>query len=557
MAQKLTRVIVTTDMEVDDMNSLVHLALYLNLLDVQAVVYTASQYHFLGDGVHTLGEVNPHWRTKGRRSYEWPIVPHEPDPLAGELREYRPFPEHWIESLWSNEYAQAWPQLQANADAAGEPPFPTPAQMTERTFVGNVAFEGDVTEETEGSRVIAQTILDDDPRTLWLLSWGGMNTIVRALMSIAERYRATPEWSAVQQRVYRKVRVMGVADGVGQDNSWLDHGRELFPELIFWRVPYMYGGYVDAKMAQPDTLSLFKAPWPEQNLTQGNGPLMARYMLYGDGKVYENEPERFQFGKHARLDWGLEGIPAMQFERGDFMAEGDSMTYIPLLPFGLCGIDDRGFDTLLGRMFLDGHPDADAPATLAAIGTPAGDNPNPYLRAYQEDFAARAQWCAHAPAVCSHPAYVAEVTADRSATAGERVTLAATVVDPDGKGFDAHWDVSVDPPICRRAGSFAVAGMHGEHRFYRARRRAARRPLRAHPYRADARRAPLQPLRPGCRDRGIASGRPHIRQGVSPATGRLSTSPATGQKWAICPSCGDSLSRLGIVKDRALAHHQK
>lgn len=170
MSQKLTRVIVTTDMEVDDMNSLVHLALYLNLLDVEAVVYTASQYHFLGNGVHTLGEVNPHWRTKGRRSYEWAVVPHEPDPLAGELREYRPFPEHWIESLWSNEYTQAWPQLQANADAAGEPPFPTPAQMIERTFVGNVAFEGDVTEETEGSRVIADAIMDDDPRTLWLLS---------------------------------------------------------------------------------------------------------------------------------------------------------------------------------------------------------------------------------------------------------------------------------------------------------------------------------------------------------------------------------------------------
>ena len=82
-----------------------------------------------------------------------------------------------------------------------------------------------------------------------------MNTIVRALMSIAERYRDTPEWPAVQQQVYQKVRVMGVADGVGQDNSWLDHGREFFPELIFWRVPYMYGGYVDAKIAQPDTLA--------------------------------------------------------------------------------------------------------------------------------------------------------------------------------------------------------------------------------------------------------------------------------------------------------------
>ena len=44
---------------------------------------------------------------------------------------------------------------------------------------------------------------------------------------------------------------------------------------------------------------------------------------------------------------------------------------------------------------------------------------------------------------------------------------------------------------------------------------------------------------------------------VSPATSRLRTSPMTSQKWAMCPSCGDSLSRLGIAKDRALPHHQK
>lgn len=135
----------------------------------------------------------------------------------------------------------------------------------------------------------------------------------------------------------------------------------------------------------------------------------------------------------------------MQFERGDFMAEGDSMTYIPLLPFGLRGIDDPDFDTLLGRMFHDGRPNAGAPTVFAAISTPADDNPNPYLRAYQEDFAARAQWCAHDPAACSHPAHVVEVVADRSAVAGERVALAATIVDPDDKGFDAHWDVAVDP----------------------------------------------------------------------------------------------------------------
>ena len=135
--------------------------------------------------------------------------------------------------------------------------------------------------DTPGSDVIERAILDDDPRTLWLLSWGGMNTIVRALISIAEEHRDAPDWEAVRARVCTKVRVMGVAQGVGQDNSWLDHGRALFPDLVFLRAPFAYGGYVDAVAAQPDSIELFRAPWPEQHLTRGNGSLMARYMLYG------------------------------------------------------------------------------------------------------------------------------------------------------------------------------------------------------------------------------------------------------------------------------------
>lgn len=66
-------------------------------------------------------------------------------------------------------------------------------------------------------------------------------------------------------------------------------------------------------------------------------------------------------------------------------------------------------------------------------------------RAYQEDIAVRAQWCAHDPASCSHPAYVAEVTGDCSVTAGELVALAASIVDPDDRDFDAHWDVAMGP----------------------------------------------------------------------------------------------------------------
>ena len=436
-----TRVIVTTDMEVDDMNSVIHLALYLNLLDVDAFVYTSSQYHFLGDGTHTLAQANPHWRTKGVRSYEGEKIS-GPDPEAGQLTSYRPFPMGWIENLWSHEYAEALPYLQANAAAAGEPAFPEVDELLARTYVGNVAFEGDVREETDGSRVIADAILDDDPRTLWLLSWGGMNTIVRALMSIAERYQGSPDWPTVQARVYDKVRVMGVMDGVGQDNSWLDHGVALFPELQLLRVPFTYGGYVDAKCAQPDSINLFRAPWPEQHVTRGNGTLMARYMLYGDGKHYEGEPEKYQFGEHATLDWGIPGMEPLVFEPGDFMAEGDSMTYIPLLPFGLRGAAEEGFPTVLGELFADGTPaPAGAPSftSMAELFKPKDSNPNPFLRCYQEDFAARAQWCAHEPDECSHAPLVSAVTPDAVASAGEQVELAAQVSDPDGTGYLGFW----------------------------------------------------------------------------------------------------------------------
>lgn len=426
------RVIITTDIEVDDMNSLIHLALHLNELDVEAFVYTASQYHFLGDGEHTLGQVTPHYRTKGRRSYEAAIVPPEPDPAAAELTSYRPFPRGWMERLWAHEYAEAWTHLCQNAP---DQPYPTPEELCARTYVGNVAFEGDVREATAGSEVIRKAILDNDPRPLWLLSWGGMNTIVRALMSIAEKYADGASWDEVRQRVYDKVRVLGVQGGVGQDNSWLDYGQPLFPELTMLVPEFMYGGYVDAKFAQADARELFCAPWPEEHLTSGNGSLMARYMLYGDGKVYENEPKRFQFGTHARLDWGWPDMEPLQFEPGDFMAEGDSMTYIPLLPFGLRGAVEDGLDTVLGRLFRDGEQPSRAAG--ASLFEPA--DPNPYLRAYQEEFAARAQWCAHGWEACNHAPVISDVTPDVVAAPGEVVQLAACAEDPDGDELRVRW----------------------------------------------------------------------------------------------------------------------
>ncbi len=105
------RTIITTDMEVDDMNSMIHLCLYLNEINLLGVVYTSSQYHFNGDGVHTLGEITPNYRTSGPAGLERPRTSYGPDPNAKDLKCFRPFPMGWIENLWQGPYADAYPYL--------------------------------------------------------------------------------------------------------------------------------------------------------------------------------------------------------------------------------------------------------------------------------------------------------------------------------------------------------------------------------------------------------------------------------------------------------------
>ena len=47
------RVVVTTDPELDDLNSLIRYLLYLPDVETEAIVYASSQYHWRGDGEGT------------------------------------------------------------------------------------------------------------------------------------------------------------------------------------------------------------------------------------------------------------------------------------------------------------------------------------------------------------------------------------------------------------------------------------------------------------------------------------------------------------------------
>ena len=51
------RTVVTTDLECDDIDSLLHLLLYANDIDIAGIVVSASTHHWTGDGEHTLEEI--------------------------------------------------------------------------------------------------------------------------------------------------------------------------------------------------------------------------------------------------------------------------------------------------------------------------------------------------------------------------------------------------------------------------------------------------------------------------------------------------------------------
>lgn len=424
------RTIITTDMECDDMNSLIHLCLFLNEIDVDGFIYTSSKFHFNGDGRHTLGEVTPHYRCSGNMAiYGHQGYPH-PDPEAKDLTSYRPFETGWIESLWNNEYRQAYPCLSSNANG-----YPTPEELLEKTCYGNIEFEGDVRFDTDGSNLIKKAILDEDERTLYLQSWGGANTIVRALMSIANDYKDTDQWKEIQTKVTEKVRILGIINGIGQDNSWLDYGKPLFPDLVLLKTENTYGSYFASLTSQTDCKETFQAEWLKQHIKFNHGPLMSKYGLMGDGTYYPGEPDRNQYGLYPTIDWGFDGMKPVTFPSYDFLGEGDSNTYIPLLTFGLRTLEDPSFGSLLGRITTDGN---DVPLTYDWFTGRQG-HPNRFLKMYQEEWAARADWCCKPYKDCAHPPVVKTDVADIKAAAGETVPLHVEVECEDA--YTVYWEV--------------------------------------------------------------------------------------------------------------------
>ena len=144
VASEKTRVLVTSDGEIDDQCSLVRFLLYTNEWDVEGIITSSSQYHSHG--------------------HNWPG-------------------DDWIDPFLEA-YVEVYPNLLQHDTA-----FPSPEYLRSVTFLGNVKSEGEMEEVTAGSEHIVKVLLDkSDNRPIWIQAWGGTNTIARALKTIQEHH---------------------------------------------------------------------------------------------------------------------------------------------------------------------------------------------------------------------------------------------------------------------------------------------------------------------------------------------------------------------------------
>ena len=293
-----TRILITTDLEVDDMNGLILSLMFADQYDIAGIVWTAGMYHFNGDGgLHTLGQITPNYRCNAQHC-EHRVK------TAADLTEYRPVDPTWLPRILDC-YEADYALMSKN-----NPNYPTPEYLRSVTKVGNIEFEGDYRFETEGSNFIMSLILDDDPRPLIIQHWGGINTTVRALYSIYQRYYDTPEWDAVLKKVTDKVRI----GGNGEDNCRADSGIDkMFPGLQNGGYGlggfFSYGTFFSAsnspRRAAEELQPYMHAPWNLEAYKQNHGKLTEQIWLMGEGRAVYGEPLIYNYGLITYMDWGL------------------------------------------------------------------------------------------------------------------------------------------------------------------------------------------------------------------------------------------------------------
>jgi hypothetical protein len=418
------RVVITTDPELDDSNSLIRYLLYSSDFRTEGLIYASSQFHWKGDGKGTKLSVPGREYTR----FGLHICP---------CTSYRWAPDERYIDAAVDAYAEAYPNLRVH-DAG----YPTPPELRSKIRWGNVEFDGDMSKDTPGSDLIKSLLLDDEESPVYLHAWGGQSTIARALKSIEDQYKDTPQWAAIRAKVIRKAVIHPSGD---QDDTYATYIRPHWPEI---RYRALIGGIdlaydVQDRASEADA-AYFTAAWTRANVST-RGAFGRLYRVWGDGKQMVKGDVFDYFGLSEQ---GTEALRKQGYivwsplqEKGAFIGEGDTPTFLNLIDNGLRGY--RG-DSLGG---WGGHARrGPAPATgslggLFGAPKPARAPTNPFLAAAQRDFAARLVWATTPDyAKANHePRITLESPRVIRARPGQRVRLRVRTSDPDGNTVEVRW----------------------------------------------------------------------------------------------------------------------
>lgn len=414
--QTKPRTIVTTDGEVDDIDTFIRMLLYANEFNIEGIVYTSSQWHYAGDGKGT------------KFTSEMPVTQR----LYGERTSLRWTGTEWIQQL-IDRYAVSYPNLLKHDKG-----YPSPEYLKSIIHIGNIDFEGEMAKNTDGSDFIRKRLLDKEPGPVYVQLWGGTNTLARALKSIEEEYKGKAGWPAIYRKVSEKTVIYAVLD---QDATYRNYVAPNWPDIKviynsaqFWSFAYMWQQVV------PDTLKpLLGGAWFKENIKFNHGPLLATYYCWGDGQKIPGDPDHIQ-GDTAEAR-------KQHYQQYSFISEGDSPSYFFLLNYGLRSTENPSFGGLGGRFVQS----ADNPNRwedgdkVTDVDPYTGKEETSYpqvrwIETLQNDFAARADWCVKAPEEANHAPLVSLNHAENIITGpGAVIPLYGVASDPDHNALTFHW----------------------------------------------------------------------------------------------------------------------
>jgi len=252
-----------------------------------------------------------------------------------------------------------------------------------------------MSKETPGSNLIVDVLLDSKPGPVWLQAWGGTNTIARALRTIQEQY---PE---KMDEVSQKAVIYIILD---QDDTYNNYIKPNWPDIpvLYSRSQFAAIAYDWSNLIPQPYHSYFEEDWMTENITQNHGPLCSNY------------PSNY------------------------FGSEGDTPSFFYNIPVGLRQMEHPTYGGWGGRFYLK---DQSAQWWGASDGGNLYKSIYRWSKGFQNDFAARADWCINDYGNANHRPEINVVgELDQEVVAGNKVVLSATgTSDPDGDNMTYEW----------------------------------------------------------------------------------------------------------------------